>query len=292
MSKKVSSGVVTALVTPLKNNEIDWSSLEKLVDFQVKNGVDGFVINGTTAESPNLSLKEVKDIYNFVKPRASKQHLVIGAGLNSTSKTIELHDEFKALKPDAFLDVVPYYNKPTQEGLFQHFTAVANKSSAPVILYNVPSRTLTTLGLEVIEKLTKNSNIKGIKEASGDLDFMKSIKKIAPSDWTLMSGDDETGVDFVALGGDGAISVLSHLVPKTMKELFSLAKTNHMEAAKKFSPLLRLTSLLFVEPNPTPVKWALYAKGILSSPECRLPLLSLSEKHFSSIEEQLKLFEA
>lgn len=292
MSKKVSSGVVTALVTPFKNNEIDWASLERLVDFQTKNGVDGFVINGTTAESPNLSVKEVKEIFNFVKPKATKQHLIIGAGLNSTSKTVELHEEFKSLKPDAFLDVVPYYNKPTQEGLFQHFTKVANESSAPVILYNVPSRTLTSLGIEAIERLASHPNIKGIKEASGDLDFMKEIKKTVPSDWSLMSGDDETGVDFVALGGDGAISVLSHLVPKTMKDLFALAKTNHMQAAKGFLPLLRLTSLLFVEPNPTPVKWALYAKGILTSPECRLPLMGLSEKHFASIEEQLKLFEA
>lgn len=292
MSKKISSGVVTALVTPFKNDQIDWASFEKLLDFQVQNGVDGFVINGTTAESPNLSLKEVKEIYNFVKPKVSNKTMIIGAGSNSTSKTIELHHELKDLKPDAYLDVVPYYNKPTQEGLFQHFDKIAKASSAPVILYNVPSRTLTSLGLETIERLGANSNIKGIKEASGDVDFMTDIKRVVPSDWTLMSGDDETGVDFVALGGDGAISVLSHLVPKTMKDLFALAKTNHVEASKKFLPLLRLTSLLFVEPNPTPVKWALYAKGILSSPECRLPLLSLSEKHFAAIEEQLKLFEA
>lgn len=292
MSKKISSGVVTALVTPFNQNEIDWASLERLVEFQVKNGVDGFVVNGTTAESPNLNVKEVKEIYNFVKSRISNQTMIIGAGLNSTSKTIDLHNEFKDLKPDAFLDVVPYYNKPTQEGLFQHFNAIANVSSAPVILYNVPSRTLTSLSLDVIERLSKNNNIKGIKEASGDLEFMKDIKRCVPADWSLMSGDDETGVDFVALGGDGAISVLSHLVPKTMKDLFALAKINHVEASKKFLPLLRFTSLLFVEPNPTPVKWALYAKGILSSPECRLPLLPLSEKHFASIEEQLKLFEA
>ncbi len=292
MNKKISSGVVTALVTPFNNNKIDWESLERLVDFQVKNDVDGFVINGTTAESPNLSVKEVKEIFNFVRPKANGKTMIVGAGLNSTSKTIELHHEFKDLKPDAFLDVVPYYNKPTQEGLFRHFEAIADSSSAPVILYNVPSRTLTSLGLETIERLASNANIRGIKEASGDLDFMREIKKIVPPEWTLMSGDDETGVDFVALGGDGAISVLSHLVPKTMKELFTLAKSNHVEAAKKFLPLLRLTSLLFVEPNPTPVKWALFAKGLLSSPECRLPLMSLSEKHFGSIEEQIKLFEA
>lgn len=292
MSKKISSGVVTALVTPFKNNQIDWASLEKLLEFQIKNGVDGFVVNGTTAESPNLNVKEVKEIYNFVKSRTTNQTMIIGAGLNSTSKTIDLHNELKDLKPDAFLDVVPYYNKPTQEGLFQHFSAIANESSAPVILYNVPSRTLTSLGLETIERLSSNSNIKGIKEASGDIELMKSIKKVVPEDWSLLSGDDETGVDFVALGGDGAISVLSHLVPKTMKELFALAKINHMEASRKFLPLLRLTGLLFVEPNPTPVKWALYAKGILSTPDCRLPLLPLSEKHFASIEEQLKLFEA
>lgn len=292
MSKKISSGVVTALVTPFKNNEIDWLSFEKLLDFQIQNEVDGFVINGTTAESPNLNTKEVKEIYKFVKSRIKKQNLIIGAGLNSTSKTIDFHKELSELKPDGFLDVVPYYNKPTQEGLFQHFKTIADVSSAPLILYNVPSRTLTSLGLETIEKLSSHKNIVGIKEASGDLSFMSEIKKIVPSNWTLMSGDDETGVEFVGLGGDGAISVLSHLVPKTLKELFLLARTDAVQAAKKFMPLLRLTSLLFVEPNPTPVKWALFAKGILSSPECRLPLLALSEKHFSSIEEQLALFEA
>ncbi len=292
MSKKVSSGVVTALVTPFKNNEIDWTSLEKLLDFQVSNGVDGFVVNGTTAESPNLSTKEVKEIYKFVKARCKNQSLIIGAGLNSTSKTIELHKEFSDLKPDGFLDVVPYYNKPTQEGLFQHFTAVANASSAPVILYNVPSRTLTSLGLEVIERLASHKNIAGIKEASGDLNFMREIKNVVPSHWTIMSGDDETGVEFVGLGGDGAISVLSHLVPKTLKELFTLAKTDSGQAIKKFFPLLRLTNLIFVEPNPTPVKWALFAKGILATPDCRLPLLALSKKHFANIEEQLALFEA
>lgn len=292
MSKKVSSGVVTALVTPLKNDKIDWASLEKLIDFQVSHGVDGFVINGTTAESPNLYLNEVKDIFKFVKTKVKDKTLILGAGSNSTSKTIELHKELSDLKPDAYLDVVPYYNKPTQEGLFYHFNKIANESSAPVILYNVPSRTLTSLGIEAIERLSANKNIKGIKEASGDISFMKEIKKSVPSDWTLMSGDDETSVDFVASGGDGAISVLSHLLPKTMKELFALAKENPVEAAKQFMPYLRLTSLIFVEPNPTPVKWALYAKGILETPDCRLPLLSLSEKHYSSIEEQIKMFEA
>lgn len=292
MSKKVSSGVVTALVTPFKNNKIDWDSFDKLISFQLTNGVDGFVINGTTAESPNLTLNEVKEIYSFVKDRTKGQTLIIGAGSNSTSKTIDLHSEFKNLKPDAYLDVVPYYNKPTQEGLYQHFFKIADSSSAPVILYNVPSRTLTSLSLETVQRLSEHKNILGIKEASGDLQFMKNIKASVPTNWTLMSGDDETGVDFVSLGGDGAISVLSHLVPKTLKELFAMAKENHVEASNRFKSLLRLTALLFVEPNPTPVKWALYAKGIIASPECRLPLLTLSEKHFSSIEEQLKLFEA
>ncbi len=147
MNKKISSGVVTALVTPFKNDKIDWSSLEKLIDFQTSNGIDGFVVNGTTAESPSLSTDEVKEIFKFVEARAKGLDLILGAGSNSTQKTIDFHKSFKDLKPKAFLDVVPYYNKPTQEGLYQHFNAVADSSSAPIILYNVPSRTLTSLAL-------------------------------------------------------------------------------------------------------------------------------------------------
>lgn len=278
MSKKISSGVVTALITPFKNQQIDWDSLDKLVSDQIQQGVDGFVVNGTTAESPSLSVEEVKKIYPFVKERAKDKTLILGAGLNSTHKTIELHQEFSGLKPDAFLDVVPYYNKPTQEGLFQHFSEVAKSSSAPVILYNVPSRTLTSLATETIVRLSKNSNIVGIKEASGDISFLKEIKAGVPENWSLMSGDDETSVEFVSNGGDGSISVLSHICGDLLKSLFNMAKESPVEAQRKFEPLLRISRQIFVEPNPTPVKWSLHELGIISSAECRLPLLTLSEK--------------
>lgn len=287
MSKKISSGVVTALITPFKNNQIDWESFEKLISDQLKQNVDGFVINGTTAESPSLTLKEVKEIYIFVSTRAKTKQLILGAGLNSTDKTIELHEELKALKPDAYLDVVPYYNKPTQEGLYQHFSKVANKSSAPVILYNVPSRTLTSLSTETIARLSENKNIVGIKEASGDINFLKEIKASVPEDWSLLSGDDESSVEFVASGGDGSISVLSHLCGDVLKELFLMAKEAPVEAQRKFEPYLRISKMIFVEPNPTPVKWALYHKQILKTPECRLPLLTLSEKYHSDLKNEL-----
>ncbi len=286
MSKKISSGVVTALITPFKNQDIDWESLEKLVEDQVRQGVDGFVVNGTTAESPSLSVDEVKRIYSFVKERAKDKTLILGAGLNSTHKTIELHTQFASLKPDAFLDVVPYYNKPTQEGLFQHFSAVADKSSAPVILYNVPSRTLTSLSTETIARLAPHKNIVGIKEASGDIAFLKEIKASVPESWSLMSGDDETSVEFVSNGGDGSISVLSHICGDLLKALFTLAKEAPVEAQKKFEPLLRISRQIFVEPNPTPVKWSLLEMGIISSAECRLPLLSLSEKYRADLSAE------
>lgn len=279
MSKKISSGVVTALITPFQNQEIDWASLERLVADQIQQGVDGFVVNGTTAESPSLSVDEVKKIYEFVKSKAQGKTLILGAGLNSTQKTIDLHDELASLKPDAFLDVVPYYNKPTQEGLYQHFKAVADKSSAPVLLYNVPSRTLTSLATETISRLTKHNNIAGIKEASGDISFLKEIKAVAPDHWSLMSGDDETSVEFVSNGGDGSISVLSHICADLLKALFLLAKESPVEAQRKFEPLLRISRQIFVEPNPTPVKWSLHSLEIINSAECRLPLLTLSEKY-------------
>lgn len=288
MSKKISTGVVTALVTPFKGNEIDWASFEKLLANQLEQGVDGFVVNGTTAESPSLKLDEVKEIYNFVKERAKDKTLILGAGLNSTLKTIELHQELSSLKPDAFLDVVPYYNKPTQEGLFYHFEEVAKASAAPVLLYNVPSRTLTSLSIETIHRLSKNPKIVGIKEASGDIGFMQEIKTSVPSEWALMSGDDESSVDFVSNGGDGAISVLSHVCGNLLKELFSMAKETPVEAQKKFEVLLRITKQIFVEPNPTPVKWALYEMGLLQTAECRLPLLTLSEKYRADLGEEVK----
>ena len=288
MTKKKISGVVTALVTPLLNNEIDWDSLEKLLDFQLQEGVDGFVINGTTAESPSLKIDEVRKIYKFVKERASDKVLILGAGLNSTHKTLALHEELSELKPDAYLDVVPYYNKPTQEGLYQHFKKIAERSNAPIMLYNVPSRTLTSLSLETIKRLGEVKNICGIKEASGDVEFMKDIKKAVPEAWFLMSGDDETSLDFVAFGGEGAISVLSHLIPGVLKKLFQKAKEDHIEASKEFKKYLRLCSLLFVEPNPTPVKWALFNRGIIKTPDCRLPLMSLSEKYFPALKEEIQ----
>lgn len=284
--------MVTALITPFKGNEIDWESLESLVADQLKQNVDGFVINGTTAESPSLNVEEVKQIYAFVKERAKDKNLILGAGLNSTDKTIELHKAFESLKPDAFLDVVPYYNKPTQEGLYYHFSAVADASSAPVLLYNVPSRTLTSLACETVHRLSKNPKIVGIKEASGDVGFMQEIKASVPSEWTLMSGDDETSVEFVANGGDGSISVLSHLCGDLLKSLFVLAKENPIEAQKKFEPLLRISKQIFVEPNPSPVKWALYDLGIIKTAECRLPLMTLSERFQSDLSAEVKTIKA
>lgn len=292
MSKKISSGVVTALVTPFKEQKIDWESLERLVADQLSQGVDGFVVNGTTAESPSLSVEEVKALFPFIKERAKDKTLILGAGLNSTHKTIELHQELAFLKPDAFLDVVPYYNKPTQEGLFQHFNEVAKSSSAPVILYNVPSRTLTSLATDTIQRLSKNPNIVGIKEASGDIDMLRQIKASVPDAWTLMSGDDETSVEFVSNGGDGSISVLSHICADLLKSLFTLAKESPVEAQRKFEPLLRISRQIFVEPNPTPVKWALHKMGILESAECRLPLLTLSEKHQQDLVEEVNKVKA
>lgn len=287
MIKKKISGVITALITPFLNNEVDWESLEKLLDSQLQKGVDGFLINGTTAESPNLTVEEVGDIYRFVKRRAEDKTLILGAGLNSTYKTLEFHERLSELKPDAYLDVVPYYNKPTQEGLYQHFKRIAEKSKAPVMLYNVPSRTLTSLSLETIKRLGGIENICGIKEASGDVEFMKDIKKEVPEFWSLMSGDDETSLDFVAFGGHGSISVLSHLIPESLKRLFQKTKEDHIEAAREFQKFIRLCSLLFVEPNPVPIKWALFAQKVIQTPECRLPLLSLSEKYFPAWEEEL-----
>ncbi len=269
-------GVFTALITPFQNGKIDYESLERLIQFQLKEGVQGFVINGTTAESPTLSAAERESIFKFVKARVGKAFpLIMGTGSNSTAKTIEESKEAEKLGADAILVVVPYYNKPPQRGLLEHFKAVADATQIPNILYNVPSRTITFLELETIKKLSEHPNILGIKEASGQIELDQQIRKTCGESFLLLSGDDGTYDEFMAAGGDGVISVASHIIPKAM--LDKKAKDNR-----------ELIDMLFVEANPIPVKKALHLMGIISSPECRLPLVTLAEVHTEKLKKLMK----
>lgn len=283
-------GTFTALVTPFKNNQIDYSSLEKLVQFQLKNGIDGFVINGTTAESPTLEKSEVSEIFKFVRKLVGPQvPLIVGTGSNSTALTIKDSRQSEEMGADAILVVVPYYNKPPQRGLEAHFKAVAESVKIPVILYNVPGRTITSLEVQTISNLAKVKNITSIKEASGKIDFAKEILNSVTDQFTLLSGDDGTYVEFLSIGGHGVISVASHVIPQQMVQWKKWAQEGELAKArediKKYSQLI---DLLFIEANPIPVKKALELMGVIESAGLRLPLVELSDVHTESLRTEMK----
>ena len=287
-------GVFSALVTPFHQGQIDEESFARLVKSQVADGVGGFVINGTTGESPTLELEEIKKLYQLARSLVGKNvPLILGAGLNSTKKTIELIKELESLKPDAWLTVVPYYNKPPQEGLFQHFQKIADSTQIPVILYNVPGRTITSLSVETIGRLSKHSNIIGIKEASGDLEVLTQGQALTGKNFIWLSGDDPTAFVFNLKGGHGSISVGSQVIGKEFAHLDqesrkqNLSSAQQQEILKRADLLKDLWKWLYIEPNPIPVKWFLYKMGMLRSPEMRLPLCSLNEKFHQGVTQCL-----
>lgn len=270
--KKI-KGVITALITPFSEGKVDYASLEKLVAFQLEHGVEGFVINGTTAESPTILDQERREIFAQVQKLVPKDFpLIMGTGSNSTQKSIQDSQEAEKLGADACLVVVPYYNKPPQRGLLEHFKAIASSVEIPSILYNVPSRTITALELDTIKKLSEHPNILGIKEASGNIEFDRQIREQCGREFLLLSGDDGTYEEFMQAGGDGVISVASHILPREMRD-------------KKIRENRQLIDFLFCEANPIPLKMALYQMKIIKSPELRLPLVQLTAEK----SEQLKV---
>lgn len=283
-------GTFTALVTPFKNGKIDYLSLEKLIDHQLKNGIDGFVVNGTTGESPALSSTEVEELFKFFKKQTpATKTLILGTGSNSTSSTIVATKKAEDLGADAVLVVVPYYNKPPQRGLVAHFSEVAKSTTLPVILYNVPGRTITNLSTESTAELCKtHKNIIAIKDATGDIGLLNSNIKACGKDFIQLSGDDGTYVEFLANGGHGVISVASHVIPDVMvnwKKLVIEGKVN--EARASIEKYKKLIDLLFCEANPIPVKMAVYLMGLIETPELRLPLVTLSEKHTDELRQEM-----
>jgi 4-hydroxy-tetrahydrodipicolinate synthase len=284
-------GVISALPTPFLNNQVDYGSLKKLVEYQLKNGIDGFVVNGTTAESPTLNTEEVQKIYKLVREISGTQvSIILGTGSNSTEDTKLNTAKAQDMGADAALVVVPYYNKPPQRGLVQHFTAVAEAApKLPIILYNVPGRTITSMTAETIQSLTTVKNIVAIKEASGDLAFDEALVKTLPKAFTLLSGDDPTYISFLKLGGVGVISVMSNVITAACAKWTKLAADQKFnEAHADFEAYKNLINLIYVEANPIPVKWMLYKMGLFTSAEMRLPLVSLDSKHFEGIAAEMK----
>lgn len=286
------TGSMVALATPMTvEGAIDWSALRRLVNFHLENGTDAIVAAGTTGEPNTMSFAEHFDVIRtVVEEVAGRIPVIAGTGANATSEAVELARYAKEVGADYCLSVCPYYNKPTQEGLYQHFKAVAEGGNLPVILYNVPGRTCSDLYNETVLRLSEIDNIVALKDATGNLERAEDlIAHLAGSDFKLYSGDDATACDFILMGGHGDISVTANVVPKAMHELCSAALAGDAETAHSINTrLMPLHTNLGIESNPIPVKWALHRMGYIDA-GIRLPMTWLSEKYHSTINEALQL---
>lgn len=271
-------GSLVALVTPmLANGEVDFASLQKLVDWHLANGTDGIVATGTTGETPTLTHDEQMAVIRCVVEQvAGRIPVIAGTGTNCTRKTIQLTREAMEAGVDACLLVTPYYNKPPQEGLYQHYLAVANAVPIPLILYNVPGRTGCEILPETVARLAGVPNIIGIKE--GRVEQAAQIINLCGEQIDVFSGDDITALEIMNLGGKGVVSVTANVAPEAMHKLCNAALADHQEDAEKINQrLIPLHKDLFLETNPIPVKWALYRMGLIE-PGIRLPLMMLAER--------------
>ena len=287
------TGSIVALVTPMKSNgDVDWDALDKVVDFHLEKGTDSIVAVGTTGESATLNCDEHCQVIKRVVERvAGAIPVIAGTGANSTQEAIELTTAAKNAGADACLLVTPYYNKPTQEGLYLHYKAVAEAVDIPQILYNVPGRTACDMLPETVLRLAEVPNIVGIKEATGDLDRAKELIEKAPKEFAIYSGDDGTAVELMLLGGDGNISVTANVAPAQMGELCRLAIAGEAEQARAIqNSLMELHNAMFVEANPIPVKWAMAEMGYMGL-GIRLPLTVLDATCHAQVRDALKACE-
>ena len=257
-------GSNVALITPMfDDGSVDYESLNNLIEFHIDAGTSSIVSVGTTGESATVGVKEhLKILDHTIKYAARRIPIIAGTGANSTSEAIELTQEAKNFGADACLLVTPYYNKPTQEGLFQHFKLIAESVSIDQILYNVPGRTAVDMSVDTTSRLSEISNIIGIKDATGDLSVIKELVAKCPEDFLLLTGDDATAIDFLLLGGHGGISVTANVTPNELQKAYLAAIAGNAELAKKLNEALSgLHKNLFIESNPIPVKWALHKMG-------------------------------
>jgi 4-hydroxy-tetrahydrodipicolinate synthase len=274
------SGSIVALVTPFNaDGEVDFDSLKKLVDHHVAAGSDGLVAVGTTGESSTLTIEEhVKVVNKIVEFADGRIPVIAGTGANATHESVLFSRLLNGSGIAGCLSVTPYYNKPTQEGLYQHYKAIAEVSDVPQILYNVPGRTAVDLLPETVARLAEIENIVALKDATGDLDRIAIHRELCGEDFILLSGDDLTGLEFVKRGGDGVISVTNNVAAADMATMFKLAKEGKFEEAEAINErLMPLHKNLFVESNPIPVKWAVHKMGLIAEGGLRLPLTELSE---------------
>jgi 4-hydroxy-tetrahydrodipicolinate synthase len=285
------TGSLVAIATPMQpGGALDLAAFRKLIDFHVANGTSAIVAVGTTGESPTVDFDEHCLLLKTAVEHAARRIPVIaGTGANSTSEAIELTEYAKKVGADACLSVVPYYNKPTQEGLYRHYRAIAEKVGLPMLLYNVPGRTVADLANDTVLKLARIPGIIGLKDATSDLvrhvDLIKRLPR--EREFALYSGNDDTALAYILLGGHGVISVTANVAPKLMSEMCAAARRSDVLAARAINErLMSLHTKLFVEANPIPVKWALAEMGMIE-PGLRLPLSPLADKFHQTVREAL-----
>ena len=283
-------GSIPALVTPMRDDgEIDFASWDRLLDFHVSEGSDAVVVGGTTGESPALERSELEALIRRARARVGGRVPVIaGSGTAGTAKSVALSRMAESAGADALLVVTPYYNRPTQEGLFRHFTAIADAVGIPLILYNVPGRTACDLLPETIARLSGHPRIVAVKEATGDVERGREVLKLARPGFVLLSGDDATAAELMRAGASGVISVTANVAARAMHELCAAALRGAQdEAAVVDARVSALHASLFVEPNPIPVKWAVHRLGLIGE-GIRLPLVPLSGPHRAEVEAAMR----
>jgi 4-hydroxy-tetrahydrodipicolinate synthase len=283
------TGSIVAIVTPMhEDGSLDFPALRALVDWHVAEGTDGIVIVGTTGESPTVSVEEHCELIRVAVEQAGKRiPIIAGTGGNSTKEAIELTAFAKKVGADASLQVVPYYNKPTQEGMYRHFRTIAEAVELPVLLYNVPGRTVADMNNETILRLAQVPGIVGVKEATGNIDRAAQLIKDAPEGFAIYSGYDPTAVALILLGGHGNISVTANVAPRKMHEMCVAALKGDVVTARRLHmELIGLNKAMFIEANPIPVKWALQQMGRMEG-GIRLPLTPLSEANHDYVRKAL-----
>ena len=284
-------GSYVALVTPMdEQGKVDFADLEACIEFHIENGTDGIVSVGTTGESATLPFEEhVEVVKKTVEIASGRIPVIAGSGANATDEAVFLSQQMASLGVDGFLSVVPYYNKPQQAGMIAHFTAVANATDKPVLLYNVPGRTVADMLPETVAVLAKHPNIVGLKDATGNIQRLQQTQLLVPEDFVLLSGDDASSADFLSQGGHGVISVTANIVPKAMADMCKAALEGDFDTCHAInSQIEKLHSVLFVEPNPVMPKWALHKMQVIKSAMLRLPMVLPELASQKVLEEVLR----
>ena len=284
------TGSLVAIVTPmLEDGSLDLARFKSLIDWHIAEGTQGIVVVGTTGESPTVDFDEHKELIRIaVEHAAGRVPVIAGTGANSTAEAIELSESAKQSGAQYSLSVVPYYNKPTQEGMYRHFRAIAEAVDLPLILYNVPGRTVADLQNDIVLRLAEVANIVGIKDATASMERGSDLLRRAPRDFAVYSGEDATGLPLMLMGGRGVISVTANVAPRLMQEMCAAALSGDITRAREANDrLLGLHTKLFVEANPIPVKWALAQMGLIE-PGIRLPLVPLSANFHETVREAMR----